>query len=95
MPESCISAPQAWAPDWGRTESGDLAWLLRECQDLMNVKLALDIELTTYQTLLEDEGCRLVGVPLVPRRPRYLMAFLPEPAARHCVCACECCWRWW
>lgn len=62
----------------------DLAWFLHEV--LMNVKLALDIEIATYQTLLEGKECGLVGVSLVP---------LPEPAARYCVCACEGCWGWW
>ncbi|XP_018426427.1 PREDICTED: keratin, type II cytoskeletal 80-like [Nanorana parkeri] len=37
----------------------DVARLIREYQDLMNVKLALDIEIVTYKKLLEGEEIRL------------------------------------
>ena len=39
----------------------DMAHLVKEYQELMNIKLALDVEITTYKKLLEGEESRWVA----------------------------------
>uniref|UniRef100_A0A3B3Z967 Keratin, type II cytoskeletal 8 n=1 Tax=Periophthalmus magnuspinnatus TaxID=409849 RepID=A0A3B3Z967_9GOBI len=55
-----------------RKAKRDLARLLREHQDLMNLKLALDIEIATYRKLLEGEEKRNVFCAFSSRMNEFM-----------------------
>lgn len=44
----------------------NVVWQVKGHQDIMNAKLALDVEVTTHSKLLEGEECRWVTTPPNP-----------------------------